>query len=407
MLMKNAQVTPDGKFVAPKSQKSAYGTMILIRAQLVGSASFTLSKAVTIATRFSAVRRQTAAEDGAMESQVIDYQNQQRALFPMIATAFAFHFTGKTMLSLYHKCVHEIEAGDFGALPELHAVSSGLKAICTWTTAESIEKCRLLCGGHGYSLFSGLPILYADYVGSCTYEGENNVMCLQTARYLVKAWRGAKEKQPLVGLLRYLTTWSPTAKWMAKGEADIRNPEYQLQAFAHRAGFLLQQAVQTVDNGLKSRLSESAARDAAGSDLIAASRAHCMFVILSNFSEGISGLSKDSSVFVVLNRLRALFVCHEMELRAGEFLLDGFVNQAQMAAVHTLIQKLLAEIRPDAVALVDSFDHDDYALNSAIGRYDGNVYQTLFDWAQKEPLNRTQVGPGYLEHIRPLLKSKL
>jgi hypothetical protein len=27
------------------------------------------------------------------------------------------------------------ESGDFGVLPELHAVSSGLKAICTWMTA--------------------------------------------------------------------------------------------------------------------------------------------------------------------------------------------------------------------------------------------------------------------------------
>jgi hypothetical protein len=38
------------------------------------------------------------------------------------------------------------------------------------------------CGGHGYSQASGLPLLYANIVGSCTYEGENTVMMLQVAR---------------------------------------------------------------------------------------------------------------------------------------------------------------------------------------------------------------------------------
>lgn len=38
------------------------------------------------------------------------------------------------------------------------------QALCTWITCEGIEKCRLACGGHGYSLLSGLPTLYASYV---------------------------------------------------------------------------------------------------------------------------------------------------------------------------------------------------------------------------------------------------
>jgi hypothetical protein len=36
----------------------------------------------------------------------------------------------------------EREAGRFGLLPELHALSSGMKAVCTWITADGIEECR-------------------------------------------------------------------------------------------------------------------------------------------------------------------------------------------------------------------------------------------------------------------------
>ena len=39
------------------------------------------------------------------------------------------------------------------------------------------------CGGHGYSQASGFPRLYASAVATCTYEGENTVLMLQTARY--------------------------------------------------------------------------------------------------------------------------------------------------------------------------------------------------------------------------------
>lgn len=51
---------------------------------------------------------------------------------------------------------------------------------------------------------SNLPQTYAMVTAACTYEGENTVMLLQTARYLVKAWSQAKEGQKLVPMVAYL-----------------------------------------------------------------------------------------------------------------------------------------------------------------------------------------------------------
>ncbi len=38
-------------------------------------------------------------------------------------------------------------------------------------------------------------------------------------------------------------------------------------------------------------------------------------------------------------------------------------------------------LRPDAVGLVDALDRDDYELNSALGRRDGDVYRVRFESA--------------------------
>ena len=43
------------------------------------------------------------------------------------------------------------------------------------------------------------------------------------------------------------------------------------------------------------------------------------------------------------------------------------------------------------MSLVDAFDHSDYVLNSPLGRYDGNVYEDLFRWAQRSALNKDEV----------------
>ena len=45
-----------------------------------------------------------------------------------------------------------------------------------------------------------------------------------------------------------------------------------------------------------------------------------------------------------------------------------------------------------AVPLVDAFDIPDAVLNSALGRYDGDVYRHLYEWAQKAPRNKSEVS---------------
>ena len=67
---------------------------------------------------------------------------------------------------------------------------------------------------------------------------------------------------------------------------------------------------------------------------------------------------------------------------------------------------LLRALRTDAVALVDAFAIEDYLLNSALGRADGDVYRALLTAAAGSPLNDTQEGPAWEPVLRPMLAAR-
>lgn len=78
-----------------------------------------------------------------------------------------------------------------------------------------------------------------------------------------------------------------------------------------------------------------------------------------------------------------------------------------MQVLQAWLEDLLALIRPNAIGIVDSFDMRDEVLSSALGAYDGNVYERLYEEAQKSPLNIDPVNKSFQLHLKPFLKASL
>ena len=179
LLQRFAKVEADtAVYVPPKSAALTYGTLTWVRANIVQQARTVLMRATTIAIRYCAIRRQFAdrdapkfSEDGKqIETQVLDYTMVQYRVLPILATAFAYHYTAKFMYDLYEANMKNLQSNGLSLLADTHASSSGLKSLCTITAAGAIEECRRACGGHGYSQSSGLPSFYADYLPNVTWE---------------------------------------------------------------------------------------------------------------------------------------------------------------------------------------------------------------------------------------------
>ncbi|CAG8443810.1 8214_t:CDS:2 [Funneliformis mosseae] len=411
MLSKFSQIKKGtGEYINPPNNKLLYGTMVLVRAIIISGVRFALERAVTIAIRYSAVRRQFVdkeepkkLKDGrVVETIILDYTMQQYRLFPVIAQAYACFFTAKVMIDQYAEYTKQSSVGNYSLLTDLHASSSGLKSLTTTMAVDSIEECRRACGGHGYSSFSGFVKFYQNYLPNTTWEGDNFVLTQQTARHLFKTFRkmvlskGAEaypsqseRNQTMTYILQYLN--DPNHTCTATTLLDFKNPELQLRAFGHRAAYLIANAVDQIDN-------QKSTWNSMLVEINRISRAHCQYLLVRNFinalqnsrqseDEGLHMLRDNPSLKEVTLTICNLFVLHTMEKDLGDFMECGYLTPSQARLLRAQIYNLLKEIRPNAVGLVDAFLIPDFLLQSAIGRYDGKVYETMIDWASKEPLN--------------------
>uniref|UniRef100_A0A3Q2UVT2 Acyl-coenzyme A oxidase n=2 Tax=Haplochromini TaxID=319058 RepID=A0A3Q2UVT2_HAPBU len=411
MLMKYAKVEPDGTYVKPPSTKLTYGTMVFIRSMIVAESARALAKSSTIAIRYSAVRHQSEIRPGEPEPQILDYQTQQYKLFPLLATAYAFTFVGQYMRQTYHRITEDINQGDFSEMPELHALSAGLKAFTSWEATSAIEVCRMSCGGHGYSRSSALPDIYVEFTPTCTYEGENTVMMLQTARYLVKSYKQAKAGQQLSGIVSYLNEADvrrvqPQPVAARPTVVDINDLTSLTEVYKLRAAILVELAAKSIQQELQRRKSQEDAWNNSAIDLVRASNAHCHYVVVKLFTDKLGEVA-DTAVHSVLSTLALLYTLYGITKNSGDFLqVSKIIIVPQVMQISSRIKELLAQLRPNAVALADAFDIHDKKLNSVLGRYDGNVYEHMFEWARKSPLNATEVHESFHKYLKPL-RSKL
>lgn len=203
MLSRYSSVDPKtGAYSKPAQPAVVYGSLTYVRAQIVHHARLVLARAVTVAIRYTAVRRQFTDRDSngtGPEMSVLDYPTVQIRILPLLATTFALHYTGLAMRRVYENARQDVERGNFRSLAHMHSMSSGLKSLCTMLAADGIETCRRALGGHGFGGGSGLIELNNDYLSKPTVEGDNWMITQQVASYLIKKMTTAVESPDTTG----------------------------------------------------------------------------------------------------------------------------------------------------------------------------------------------------------------
>ncbi|CAD6191979.1 unnamed protein product [Caenorhabditis auriculariae] len=351
MLMRHYKVSREGVYTAPSHPKVGYSTMLYVRSEIVFHQAQFMFMALMIAVRYSAIRRQGEITPGAGEVRILDYQTQQFRLFPYIARAFASLAAAEKVQHLTELGLRNVKnGGNTEVLADLHALSCGLKSVVTHTAAETIEQARMACGGHGYSDASYLPTIYTCAVGACTYEGENIVLLLQVAKYLMKGAKAAAENRPLVG------------KPLGKHAPMIKH-------FEHVARKRIALAYELLKGELARGVDKEHAFARHAVDMSKAARAHTKLFIASAFVCRAEAVA-DPAVRLVFDQLVELHLNYELGEMAEDVLQDGYMSSDELRRMRQNVYVSFEKIRPNAVSIVDSFDIPDRELRSVLGRRD-------------------------------------
>ena len=170
------------------SSKVMYSGMVLSRFMLLGASLGYIFKGLTIATRYSLLRKQFRDADN-NEIRIYDYQLQKEKLFTILAQAYAMASCVPLTQNLVSEVMSRAQNKDFSMLKTCHLKLSGYKAVFSRWVTTGMTTLIQACGGHGYSHFSGLPHLMVESFADTIQEGENSVLVLQISRELVKSFQ--------------------------------------------------------------------------------------------------------------------------------------------------------------------------------------------------------------------------
>uniref|UniRef100_M4B9A9 Acyl-coenzyme A oxidase n=1 Tax=Hyaloperonospora arabidopsidis (strain Emoy2) TaxID=559515 RepID=M4B9A9_HYAAE len=444
MGMRFATVTREGKYVKNSNvpQEVLYFTMLQTRIVFIRSAGINLAKACTIAIRYSAVRQQGFDANNPSskeELSVLDYQTQQYRLFPLLAAAYAIVLTdntdepgmqrmmtaGNRMDQFAAALLEQTKRGDANLLTVGHVMSCGLKVRTTDLSTAGIETTRrvewhlskdeenhtvLRAHKNSFVLLTGIPVLLGDALQTVTTEGDNLVLSVQTARALLKILASYKRTGKMPELMAFLSGIDETQSANSRTEQQWLEPRNYVAAFEQR--FLFQ--LRLYEKKISTESSLAAGLQNNSLDTLKLTNSYASFVLVKTFAEAleapstiISGSIPSPVVLNVVRLLCHLFALTQLEASAGEFMESGCVFPSEMQMIRANIEKLLALIRPHAVTLVDGFNFSDHMLNSTLGRYDGNVYEALFESVQHDPLNHSSGKVALHELLRPIRDERL
>lgn len=413
MLMKHTQVTREGKVFEPPLAQLTYGALLQGRTAMVADGAHVAKKALTIAVRYGAIRRQFKTGDNPFETQLLDYTTHQRRLMPLVAQAIAMGFTALRMTDLYEKLSMELESFDSSSdkehtervletLKETHASSAGLKAFSTWQCLETIDRCRQTLGGHGYSSYAGLASMYADQAVQCTWEGDNTILSLQAGRSLISAYQDAQKGKKLSTGTAYLNDQS-ILKARCRSDEVVVDLDTMDLAWGTIAANVVKKAADVYEGKLKQGLGKDVAMEGCAHERFCAAKIHTMGYIFRQFRDALGSLSdEEPRTLETLKTICQLYGSFQIEENAAYFLKYGFYTPKQMDMVSETVTRLCAEVRTYAVSLIDAFRYSDHIINSPFGRYDGNVYSAYFNAVRAaNPL--PPVHPYFDRLIKPLL----
>jgi acyl-CoA oxidase len=341
------------------------GTLVRGRVCIAAGGGIAARRALSIATRYGVQRRQFTAPDRPDGIVLLDYLTHQRRLLPAMAKSYALGFAQN---ELTRALVRIQGGGEYTERDqrELETRAAGLKAITTRFANDTIQSCREACGGAGYLSENGLVGLRADADIFATFEGDNTVLLQLVAKALLTEYKQVWGDLDRVGMVQatarvvgqavlertaanvLIDRLVATARRQSENLALV-DRAWQAWAFEERERHSLE--------SLARRMRRATGRDfeavnKLSEHMLFVARAHLERITLEAFIAGIEACT-DPEAKATLERLCSLYALSSINDDRAWFMEHSRISPARAKAIGAQLNALCAELRPQALELVE------------------------------------------------------
>ncbi|KAJ3658028.1 hypothetical protein Zmor_009794 [Zophobas morio] len=389
ILNRFADVTPEGNYVTSATdlknvRGAVLGALSIARVTVTAKSEFYGTKALTIAVRYAAVRKQFGPKDE--EVSILEYQSMQYRLLPYLAAAYIIRFFSMYLDEVTQEFVKESKERNDPALArrgmEIHVISAGAKPVSGWTFRDAIQECREACGGYGYLKASRIGDIKNDQDSINTYEGENHVLIQQVSNWLLKVCSNVQNGNKISTHLKSADFLSNASKILknkfnATSVVEVCKVENIIDTYQWLVCYLLRETKRKFD-ALKQ--SEGSFWARSNTQIFYCKNLSTAFVQHLFLQRMITVINRspDANIRNVLLKLFSLYGLYNIEKFLPSLFGGGYVEKPEATnLVHEAVLTLCRDLKNDAVALIDAIAPPDFLLNSILGKSDGRVYQRL------------------------------
>lgn len=248
------------------------GTLSMGRVGILSVSVANMQTSLTIGIRYSAARRQFGPiiqSNTSIEWPVIEYQMQQWRLFPYLAATYVLDIFCQSFLRDFLNFQVAVLFGTSSPSlselgQEIHAIACAAKPISGWICRDAIQECREACGGHGFLSASRFGELRDDHDANNTYEGDNNVLQMQTSNYLIRKFQEYRQNnnkangqtfedffRSQLGSINILKNAEENIAKLRYTNDDVSSIEFILKSYRFLVCYLLYQSIDKLDDELK------------------------------------------------------------------------------------------------------------------------------------------------------------
>lgn len=255
--------------------------------------------------------------------------------------------------------------------------------MASWLARDGIQEAREACGGHGYLRSARLGDLRNDHDPNNTYEGDNNVLLMQTSNYIIKLYedklRNGKNIKTQLGICDYLDKCDEILQ-DTQFKPNVNSIDDVIRVFEFMICFLTKISADKLRNFLDNqRMTQFESREETQvyylrnlSKIFFELNAINAFRSFINCNQPRKADQADDYARVnhVLNKLLLLFSLWCLDknflvLNQADF--TGFNAQFGLHRLQEKILTLCDQLKKECVALVDAFAPADFIVNSTLG----------------------------------------